>query len=440
MIKCDLRATERKPRPNNALSGTAQSSISDIVHIDDVTDNYFGASSYIEPAPMLTLYVPLIVVNEDEHRRDKFPEKILIEGTEEESISFHSKPALVPVNYGQCCLWSKEIMATCGTSPYHCAQSTENLYQCLRILNQLLVSLNLRRAPLCFIEDTRVTMNRILAEANLSPIRSQTRMALQRQSKSGIRRLLSKLSRGAHSSQGTYGFTTLRMDNGENVELSKQILRSQKAHAIVNYKNSLKHTQQRVFAGLDEFVVDGVEAWSCLSNIVNGMPVPQVDRKRLLKQIDLAEQYQKVINSDRCSNKSDCITDCTTFGLSDPKCPEHQSKCTQAHTSDCPNCINISRTLDVIGEMIKKISNEEFKRESKYDFDNSSEHIIEWSRHNIRSARGNEAKNQTIAQMGDDEAFCTFDWGQKILPQEFREKQSIYFGKKGMPVLVGSFV
>ncbi|CAF3482991.1 unnamed protein product [Rotaria socialis] len=139
----------------------------------DVTDNYFGASSYIEPAPMLTLYVPLIVVNEDEHRRDKFPD---------------------------------------------CAQSTENLYQCLRILNQLLVSLNLRRAPLCFIEDTRVTMNRILAEANLSPIRSQTRMALQRQSKSGIRRLLSKLSRGAHSSQEKLA-ETLAPDQGKELLL-----------------------------------------------------------------------------------------------------------------------------------------------------------------------------------------------------------------------------
>ncbi|CAF5030953.1 unnamed protein product, partial [Rotaria sp. Silwood1] len=42
--------------------------------------------------------------------------------------------------------------------------------------------------------------------------------------------------------------------------------------------------------------------------------------------------------------------------------------------------------------------------------------------------------------MDDDEAFCTFDWGQKILPQEHREAQSAYFGKKGMSVLVGSFV
>ena len=39
-----------------------------------------------------------------------------------------------------------------------------------------------------------------------------------------------------------------------------------------------------------------------------------------------------------------------------------------------------------------------------------------------------------------DEAFCTFDWGQKILSQGYRESQKKYFGKKGMPVFVGSFV
>ena len=42
--------------------------------------------------------------------------------------------------------------------------------------------------------------------------------------------------------------------------------------------------------------------------------------------------------------------------------------------------------------------------------------------------------------MWSNEAFRTFDWGQKILPQEYREKQSTYFRKKRMSVLVGSFI
>jgi len=76
------------------------------------------------------------------------------------------------------------------------------------------------------------------------------------------------------------------MDNGDIVELSKQILQSQKTHAIANYKKYCEETdfeglcnrklfdilsglnpaQQRALAGLDEFVVEGVEAWHCLSS------------------------------------------------------------------------------------------------------------------------------------------------------------------------------
>ena len=170
------------------------------------------------------------------------------------------------------------------------------------------------------------------------------------------------------------------------------------------------------------------------------MPVPQSDRKRLLQQIAMAEQYQKTAHGGHCSNDSDCITHCTTFGLSDAKCPQHYSKCTQAHSFDCHDCLNIIRTLDEIDEKIKKISDEEIKRETQYDFENAAQHIIEWSRHNIRAVQQNAAKNKIISEMKNDEAFCTFDWGQKILPQEYREKQSTYFGKKGMSVLVGSFV
>ena len=42
--------------------------------------------------------------------------------------------------------------------------------------------------------------------------------------------------------------------------------------------------------------------------------------------------------------------------------------------------------------------------------------------------------------MEEDEAFCTFDLGSKILPQQYREAQSAYFGKKRISVLVGSFI
>ena len=85
---------------------------------------------------------------------------------------------------------------------------------------------------------------------------------------------------------GTYGLTTLLMDNGEKYDLPKQIIQSRRAHALADCKkycnetgfqslgksklydiiNSIKPAQQKTVAGLDEFVVEGVEAWRSLSS------------------------------------------------------------------------------------------------------------------------------------------------------------------------------
>ena len=75
------------------------------------------------------------------------------------------------------------------------------------------------------------------------------------------------------------------MDNGEKYDLPKQIIQSQRAHALADYKycnetgfqnhgksklydilNSIKSAQQKIIAGLDEFIVEGVEVRRSLSS------------------------------------------------------------------------------------------------------------------------------------------------------------------------------
>ena len=85
---------------------------------------------------------------------------------------------------------------------------------------------------------------------------------------------------------GTYGVTTITLDNGEKCVISRQILQSQRSHAIVEYfkyceetnfdnlgraklfeiLDSIKPTSQRVVSGLEEFVKEGVEAWYTISS------------------------------------------------------------------------------------------------------------------------------------------------------------------------------
>ena len=247
---------------------------------------------------------------------------------------------------------------------------------------------------------------------------------------------------------GTYGLTTPLIDNGEKYDLPKQIIQSQRAHALADYKkycsetgfqsfgksklydiiNSIKPAQQKTVAGLDEFVVEGVEAWRSLSSkreaqdwlvlqrscfsfigIVDVMPIPQIDRKRLIKQIDMGEQYQKIRHNGHCSEDSTCITHCTTFGLSDSKCAEHYSNCSHAHVLDCPECINIILALDEISRNIEKIADKDTQREVKFDYENASEHIVEWPRHNLRAARQDAEEKSVISRMDQDEAFYTLD-------------------------------
>ena len=122
------------------------------------------------------------------------------------------------------------------------------------------------------------------------------------------------------------------------------------------------------------------------------MPIPQANRKHSIKQIDMTEQYKKIRHIGHCSDNADCITHCTTFGLSDPKCAEHHSNCSHVHTSHCPDCANIIVTLDEIIQKIQKIVDKDIEREARFDFANVSVHTIEWSRHNLRAARQDAEK------------------------------------------------
>ena len=56
------------------------------------------------------------------------------------------------------------------------------------------------------VNDQRERMNRILAEFNLSPIRSQVTTSIKSQSKSALRRLVSKFTRGSKVLQGLLEF------------------------------------------------------------------------------------------------------------------------------------------------------------------------------------------------------------------------------------------
>jgi hypothetical protein len=104
------------------------------------------------------------------------------------------------------------------------------------------------------------------------------------------------------------------------------------------------------------------------------------------------------------------------------------------------DCLSIVIFFDQIEDIINTILDEVLKVELMYDFNMVRDTIVQLMAHRLRAAQQEKQKKLYIDQIDENTAFLTVDWSQKILPQQFREGQSLYFGKRGMSLLVGSFV
>jgi len=67
-----------------------------------------------------------------------------------------------------------------------------------------------------------------------------------------------------------------------------------------------------------------------------------------------------------------------------------------------------------------------------FDFTTSFESIINWQKHIIRGAQQDLGKEVMLKKAGRRTIYWLRDWGMKIIPQKYREKQVDWFGKKGI--------
>ena len=67
-----------------------------------------------------------------------------------------------------------------------------------------------------------------------------------------------------------------------------------------------------------------------------------------------------------------------------------------------------------------------------YDFDRAKSDILLWKAHIIRSINQEEAKQDAIRSANNTSAILIMDWAMKFLQIRYREKQSDWFGKRGL--------
>lgn len=152
-----------------------------------------------------------------------------------------------------------------------------------------------------------------------------------------------------------------------------------------------------------------------------------------------AKRYLKTSYCEHCKpEEAECPDHCRKFDLSDDSDFDYQEICTHENNLECEDCCNLVDVLDTIERKIQSSSWSSYSNEHcnnlHYDFKQSSSHILQWKAHILRSVNQEIAKQDCLKTITNepDAALKVMDWAMKFQQLSYREKQSDWYGKRGL--------
>ena len=67
-----------------------------------------------------------------------------------------------------------------------------------------------------------------------------------------------------------------------------------------------------------------------------------------------------------------------------------------------------------------------------YDANQAKEMVLQWKAHILRAENQDRGKTSAVNSLQQDTVFIVLDWAMKFTQLKYREKQSEWFGKRGM--------
>uniref|UniRef100_A0A7E4V3E4 C2H2-type domain-containing protein n=1 Tax=Panagrellus redivivus TaxID=6233 RepID=A0A7E4V3E4_PANRE len=204
---------------------------------------------------------------------------------------------------------------------------------------------------------------------------------------------------------------------------------------------------------VDNYLASGYEAFDFLEKTLTEwhendvMTVQEADiLKRRLKDGRL---YLRTDFNIAMVEHSPVLSHCLLYALSDAKDKSFQRRCATGnnipgHIILCERCEKLQKTLQAVLEFAVERSRL-CKEDELCGIDESDDREIEenlirdavfdineMKKHQVRSRYSEIQRKGIVAELDDTAALITLDFAQKLLPSKFYEKQSDYFGKKGM--------
>ena len=208
-------------------------------------------------------------------------------------------------------------------------------------------------------------------------------------------------------------------------------------------------SQRRSLQGLDNIATDGAAGFETLEKIVDELKSSGADSewcaqsKTTLKACIRYLKTEYPINC-RDGQPSTCPDHCRNFALSYNSDDAFKVECNHVHDTMCNSCESLKT---VLREMEDQIRNENIAFYSKdhqedilYDFVKAKQSILGWKAHILRSCNQEKAKQDRLQNLTTSEAIVVMDWAMKFQQMKFREKQSDWFGKRGLSWHISSVI
>ena len=265
-----------------------------------------------------------------------------------------------------------------------------------------------------------------------------------------------------------YGVRTLKLESGEKIQMPNVIRTVTRSTMVSQYFQFCKQeqyqplsrstlfrilevreaSQRKSLQGLDNTATDGSMAFETLTSIAEQLTTVGVNKtciQSIVKRLEKAKQYLKTSYKANCqATESHCADHCRPFALSDPDSKDFQIKCTHQHLLICESCDELKTTLDELEKTINEHSDSSFTQDHRetllHDFKEAQDYILRWKAHIVRSVNQELAKQDALENMDDSSALIVMDWAMKYLQVRYREKQSDWYGKRGMSWHVSSVV
>ena len=256
-----------------------------------------------------------------------------------------------------------------------------------------------------------------------------------------------------------FGSRTLKLESGEEMVMPNIVRTVARCTIINQYLDFCKEenftplsratmwrilevqeaSQRKSLKGLDNTAADGAEGFEALYEIVDQLEEVGADKEwssQTRKRLKDSKLYLKTTYRDHCQEESACPDHCRVFAISDANDADYQTLCNHEHDHACRDCDSLKEVIQEIqrsiSEYSSKINDKEKEDDLRYEADIAEVKIKEWKAHIMRAQNQEQSKQNILLSLQQNEVFVILDWAMKFTQMKFREKQSEWFGKRGI--------